>query len=230
MLFSENTQVVEILFIFPIIIKVPPLHEAAARYVKLFEHTMHMRTLIIILFLSLISCNEKRSNSSLEDNDNSVYKINYVESFEPENIESETQDTIIKKGNFKVSITHTYLETFEVVKSQYRDFVDVKKLKYQTINRTLKIRNEEIQLKISQNSKPILDTIFHKEQFKDYLSKSDLKKSIRIIYYFEELLNGKLAFRAIFDNGSLKLHQKVYLIHYYDIQTKTFEIKQQMNL
>ncbi len=190
---------------------------------------MQNKALCIILLVSLISCYENKSKSSIEDDDNSIYKVNYIESFEPENIESETEDTIIKKGNFQVSITHTYLKTFEVVKFQYRDFVDVKKLKYQTINRTIKIRDQEIQLKIRQNSKLILDTIFRKEQFKDYLAKSDMKKAIRINYYFDELSDGKLVFSTRLDNGSLKLHEDVLLRHFYDIKTKTFTIKQLKN-
>lgn len=175
----------------------------------------------IILFLGLISCSDKSSKLKSDD---SINRIKAIERFVPENLEPETYDTIIKKGDYKISIQIIPLKTFLQKKYQYRDFVNRKKLDYRTIHEKVNYRNYEIHLVIGEKSKIIVDTVFHKENFKDCIDNSEMKNFILNYYVFQELSDGKLIFNAGFDNPfSIKLHDDALLEHSYDLKTRSFK-------
>jgi hypothetical protein len=169
----------------------------------------------IILLIILISCSDKNSKSTAEKENvhqTKINKIKTVERFFPENIEIETQDTIIKNGDFKISITNTSLKSFVI-----NEFLEM------NIKHIDKYRDNEIHLKIIQKSEVILDTLFRKELFKNQIDQSFIKTANFHNYWFEKSDNGKLIFMGTICKPETDICFDFN--HYYDIKTKSFEIK-----
>lgn len=170
---------------------------------------------LIILLISLISCSDRNKSTSEKENIHQTSNIKYktVESFFPENIEVETEDTIIKDENFKILITKISLKSFVT-----NEFLE------KNIKHIDKYRDNEIGLKITQGSRIIIDTIFGKEQFKTHIDKSFLKSANLYNYWFEKSENGKLLFFGTICKPETDICFDFN--HYYDIKTKLFETKE----
>ncbi|OXA79100.1 protein of unknown function [Flavobacterium aquidurense] len=168
----------------------------------------------LILLISLISCSDRNSKLTAEkENVDQTHsnKTKTAERFFPENIETETHDTILD-GNFKIAITKTSLKSFVI-----NAFLEM------NIKHIDKYRDNEIHLKITQKSEVILDTLFRKELFKNQIDQSFIKTANFHNYWFEKSENGKLIFMGTICKPETDICFDFN--HYYDIKTKSFEIK-----
>lgn len=184
-----------------------------------------LKNLIQIFFLTLvISCSEKRDDSTTTSGKTKIKVVEYVY---PESFDTEVEDTLIKDGNFEVSVAKIPLKTSIIEERMGKDIKkNEKKIEIINIKYIDKYRDFEIHLKVSQNSKIVLDTVFHKELFVEYLTKSEMKKSVLDFYSFHRLVDGKLIFGGVLSKPfSLRLHEDIFFYHYYDIKNKTLKTK-----
>lgn len=168
----------------------------------------------IIFLISLVSCSEKNSKSTTQEENGAQTSTDESKTIErcfPENTETETHDTIIKDGDFKISITKTSLKTFVI-----NEFLE------QKIKHIDKYRDNEIRLKITQNSKTVIDTVFRKELFQSHVDKSFMKIANLYNYWFEKSENGKFIFLGTISKPETDIGFDFN--HCYDIKTKSFEI------
>lgn len=170
---------------------------------------MQKAILQIILLISLISCSEKNNKSATKEENmlqNSINDSKTIERYFPKNIEIETRDTIIKDGNFKISITRTSLKT-AVIKTTFdqdNKYID-------------KYRDNKIHLTITQGTAVVIDTVFRKELFTN-LEESFIKVANLYNYRFIKSEHGKFVFLATIIKPETDIDFNFY--HYFDIKLK----------
>lgn len=166
-----------------------------------------------MLIMSLISCSDKTNKTEIEKENQkpNFDKSNIVERFFPENIKTEIRDSIIEYGNLKISVTKKSLKTFVV-----NEFSE------ENIKYIDKYRDNEIRLKITQESNVIIDTVFKKEDFKKYIDKPFMKIANFYDYWFEKTENGKFIFFGTISKPETDI--AFDFNHHYDIKTKRFEV------
>lgn len=136
-----------------------------------------------ILLLTIVSCFKKQEEkidvlkNSINSNENSTDR------FFPKEKTVEKFDTLIIDKNLEISITKSYLGSF--VTNEFED--EGKKL-------VDKYRDAEISLKIKQGNKIILDTLFRKENFNNYIDKNFQKIAVFQGYWLDEIDNEKIQF------------------------------------
>lgn len=115
-----------------------------------------------ILLLAILSCSKKQEEKIEVFNKPIITSENSTDRFFPKEKTVEKFDTLIVDKNIKISITKSYLDSF--VTNEFE--IEGKKKQVD------KYRDAEISLKIKQDNKILLDTLFRKENFNNYINKN----------------------------------------------------------
>ena len=114
-----------------------------------------------ILLLAILSCSKKQEEKIEVFNKPIITSENSTDRFFPKEKKVEKFDTLIVDKNIKISITKSYLDSF--VTNEFENEGKKQVDKY---------RDAEISLKIKQDNKTLLDTLFRKENFNNYINKN----------------------------------------------------------
>ncbi len=118
--------------------------------------------LIPILLIAILSCSKKQEEKIEVFNKPIISNENSTDRFFPKEKTVEKFDTLIVDKNLEISITKSYLDSF--VTNEFE--IEGKKKQVD------KYRDAEISLKIKQDNKILLDTLFRKENFNNYINKN----------------------------------------------------------
>ena len=114
-----------------------------------------------ILLLAILSCSKKQEEKIEVFNKPIITSENSTDRFFPKEKTVEKFDTLIVDKNIKISITKSYLDSF--VTNEFENEGKKQVDKY---------RDAGISLKIKQDNKILLDTLFRKENFNNYINKN----------------------------------------------------------
>ena len=118
--------------------------------------------LIPILLIAILSCSKKQEEKIEVFNKPIISNENSTDRFFPKEKTVEKFDTLIVDKNLEISIIKSYLDSF--VTNEFE--IEGKKKQVD------KYRDAEISLKIKQDNKILLDTLFRKENFNNYINKN----------------------------------------------------------
>ena len=135
--------------------------------------------LLPIIFLTILSCSKRKEvfNKPI------ITSENPTDRFFPKAKTVEKFDTLIVDKNLEISITKSYLDSF--VTNEFENEGKKQVEKY---------RDAEISLKIKQDNKILLDTLFRKENFNNYIDKNFQKIAVFHGYWLDGIDNEKIQF------------------------------------
>ena len=137
-----------------------------------------------ILLLAFLSCSKKQEEKIEVFNKPIISNENSTDRFFPKEKTVEKFDTLIIDKNLEISITKSYLDSFVT-----NDFeIEGKKKQVD------KYRDAEISLKIKQDNKILLDTLFRKENFNNYINKNFQNIAVFHGYWLDGIDNEKIQF------------------------------------
>ena len=140
--------------------------------------------LIPILLLAILSCSKKQEQKIEVFNKPIITSENSTDRFFPKEKTVEKFDTLIVDKNLEISITKSYLDSF--VTNEFE--IEGKKKQVD------KYRDAEISLKIKQDNKILLDTLFRKENFNNYINKNFQNIAVFHGYWLDGIDNEKIQF------------------------------------
>ena len=139
--------------------------------------------LIPILLIAILSCSKKQEEKIEVFNKPIISNENSTDRFFPKEKTVEKFDTLIIDKNLEISITKSYLDSFVT-----NDFeIEGKK-------QVDKYRDAEISLKIKQDNKILLDTLFRKENFNNYIDNNFQNIAVFHGYWLDEIDHEKIQF------------------------------------
>lgn len=144
---------------------------------------MKIFSLVPILFLFILSCSKKQEEKIEVFNKPIISNENSTDRFFPKEKTVEKFDTLIIDKNLEISITKSYLDSF--VTNEFE--IEGKK-------QVDKYRDAEISLKIKQDNKILLDTLFRKENFNNYIDKDFQNIAVFHGYWLDGIDNEKIQF------------------------------------
>lgn len=172
--------------------------------------------IVLLIFLSLLSCKKNTDKQDIESNSLNNESENYtiIERYFPETKQEERFDTLAQ--SIQVSIITKLLDTYAI--NEHENPED--KIKYID-----KYRDGQIELKITQDSEIIIDTIFVKESFLDYIDQSFLDIT-NLHYSFYEVKNDT----AIFYGSIIKPETDwdFSFKHNLSLKTKKFSVQEEI--
>ena len=135
--------------------------------------------LLPIIFLTILSCSKRKEvfNKPI------ITSENPTDRFFPKAKTVEKFDTLIVDKNLEISITKSYLDSF--VTNEFENEGKKQVEKY---------RDAEISLKIKQDNKILLDTLFRKENFNNYINKNFQNIAVFHGYWLDGIDNEKIQF------------------------------------
>lgn len=136
-----------------------------------------------ILLLAFLSCSKKQEEKIEVFNKPIISNENSTDRFFPKEKTVEEFDTLIIDKNLEISITKSYLDSF--VTNEFENEGKKKVEKY---------RDAEISLKIKQDNKILLDTLFKKENFNNYINKNFQSIAVFHGYWLDGIDNEKIQF------------------------------------
>lgn len=136
-----------------------------------------------ILLLAFLSCSKKQEEKIEVFIKPIISNENSTDRFFPKEKTVEKFDTLIINKNLEISITKSYLDSF--VTNEFENEGKKQVDKY---------RDAEISLKIKKDNKILLDTIFRKENFNNYINKNFQKTSVFHGYWLDGIDNEKIQF------------------------------------
>ena len=136
-----------------------------------------------ILLLAILSCSKKQEEKIEVFNKPIITSENSTDRFFPKEKTVEKFDTLIVDKNIEISITKSYLDSF--VTNEFENEGKKQVDKY---------RDAEISLKIKQDNKILLDTLFRKENFNNYIDNNFQKIAVFHGYWLNEIDNEKIQF------------------------------------
>ena len=142
---------------------------------------INMKTfkLLPIIFLTILSCSKRKEVFKKPI----ITSENPTDRFFPKEKTVEKFDTLIIDKNLEISITKSYLNSF--VTNEFE--IEGKK-------QVDKYRDAEISLKIKQDNKILLDTLFRKENFNNYIDKDFQNIAVFYGYRLDGIDNEKIQF------------------------------------
>lgn len=142
---------------------------------------INMKTfkLLPIIFLTILSCSKRKEVFKKPI----ITSENPTDRFFPKEKTVEKFDTLIIDKNLEISITKSYLDSF--VTNEFE--IEGKK-------QVDKYRDAEISLKIKQDNKILLDTLFRKENFNNYIDKDFQNIAVFHGYWLDGIDNEKIQF------------------------------------
>lgn len=135
--------------------------------------------LLPIIFLTILSCSKRKEVFKKPI----ITSENPTDRFFPKEKTVEKFDTLIIDKNLEISITKSYLDSF--VTNEFE--IEGKK-------QVDKYRDAEISLKIKQDNKILLDTLFRKENFNNYIDKDFQNIAVFHGYWLDGIDNEKIQF------------------------------------
>lgn len=135
--------------------------------------------LLPIIFLTILSCSKRKEVFKKPI----ITSENPTDRFFPKEKTVEKFDTLIVDKNLEISITKSYLDSF--VTNEFE--IEGKK-------QVEKYRDAEISLKIKQDNKILLDTLFRKENFNNYINKNFQNIAVFHGYWLDGIDNEKIQF------------------------------------
>lgn len=139
--------------------------------------------LIPILLLAILSCSKKQEQKIEVFNKPIITNENSTDRFFPKEKTVEKFDTLIVDKNLEISITKSYSDSF--VTNEFENEGKKQVDKY---------RDAEISLKIKQDNKILLDTLFRKENFNNYIDKNFQNIAVFHGYWLDGIDNEKIQF------------------------------------
>ena len=139
--------------------------------------------LIPILLLAILSCSKKQEQKIEVFNKPIITNENSTDRFFPKEKTVEKFDTLIVDKNLEISITKSYSDSF--VTNEFENEGKKQVDKY---------RDAEISLKIKQDNKILLDTLFRKENFNNYIDKNFQNIEVLHVYWLYGIENEKIQF------------------------------------
>lgn len=136
-----------------------------------------------ILLLTILSCSKKQEEKIVVFKKPIITSENPTNRFFPKEKTVEKFDTLIIDKNLEISITKSYLDSF--VTNEFENEGKKQVDKY---------RDAEISLLIKQGNKILLDTLFRKENFNNYIDKNFQNIAVFHGYWFDEIDNDKIQF------------------------------------
>ena len=136
-----------------------------------------------ILLLAILSCSKKQEEKIEVFNKPIISNENSTDRFFPKEKTVEKFDTLIVDKNIKISITKSYLDSF--VTNEFENEGKKQVDKY---------RDAGISLKIKQDNKILLDTLFRKENFNNYIDKDFQNIAVFYGYRLDGIDNEKIQF------------------------------------
>ena len=135
--------------------------------------------LLPIIFLTILSCSKRKEvfKKPIITNENSTDR------FFPKEKTVEKFDTLIIDKNLEISITKSYLDSF--VTNEFENEGKKQVEKY---------RDAEISLKIKQDNKILLDTLFRKENFNNHIDNNFQNIAVFHGYWLDGIDNEKIQF------------------------------------
>lgn len=135
------------------------------------------------LFLAILSCSKKQEQKIEVFNKTIISNENSTDILFPKEKTVEKFDTLIVDKNLEISITKSYLDSF--VTNEFENEGKKQVEKY---------RDAEISLKIKQDNKILLDTLFRKENFNNYINKNFQNIAVFHGYWLDGIDNEKIQF------------------------------------
>ena len=144
-----------------------------------------MKTTFILplLLIAILSCSKKQEEKIEVFNKPIISNENSTDRFFPKEKKVEKFDTLIIDKNLEISITKSYLDSF--VTNEFENEGKKQVDKY---------RDAEISLKIKQDNKILLDTLFRKENFNNYIEENFQKIAVFHDYWLDGIDNEKIQF------------------------------------
>ena len=139
--------------------------------------------LLPILLIAFLSCSKKQEEKIEVFNKTIISNENSTDRFFPKERTVEKFDTLIVDKNLEISITKSYLDSF--VNNEFENEGKKQVEKY---------RDAEISLKIKQDNKILLDTLFRKENFNNFIDENFQKIAIFHGYWLDGIDNEKIQF------------------------------------
>ena len=139
--------------------------------------------LIPILLLAILSCSKKQEQKIEVFNKPIISNENSTDRFFPKEKTVEKFDTLIVDKNLEISIAKSYLDSFVT-----------NELEIEGKKQVDKYRDAEISLKIKQDNKILLDTLFRKENFNNYIDKNFQNIAVFHGYWLDGIDNEKIQF------------------------------------
>lgn len=136
-----------------------------------------------ILLLFILSCSKKQEEKIKVYNKPIITSENSTDRFFPKEKTVGKFDTLIVDKNLEISITKSYLDSF--VTNEFENEGKKQVEKY---------RDAEISLKIKQDNKILLDTLFRKENFNNYINKNFQNIAVFHGYWLDGIDNEKIQF------------------------------------
>lgn len=172
--------------------------------------------LLPLLYLIFFSCSNNQEKKTEARSKPITSSENSTDRFFPKEKTAEKFDTLIIDKNLEISITKSYLDTF--VTNEFENEGKKQVDKY---------RDAEIALKIKQGNKILLDTLFRKENFNNYIDKDFQNIAVFHGYWFDEIDNEKIQFSGTISkpetDWAFDFHQNFY---FKDKSLKTEIIKE----
>ena len=180
-----------------------------------------MRTLIhltlVLLVAGLTSCTETTNQTDISSSSDSLnIDINVIERYFPAENTVNVKDTIIHTLGIQITITEKTLDSY--VANEYAN---------DDLKHVDRYRDVERQLKILKDSMVLVDTVFKKETFKGLLDKGFLELSNFHGYWINKVEADKIEFFGVIAKPETDWTFAFY--HYFDVKTKTFEIKEHVD-
>lgn len=144
---------------------------------------MKILSLVLILFLFILSCSKKQEQKIEVFNKPIISNENSTDRFFPKEKTVEKFDTLIIDKNLEINITKSYLDSFVT------NELDIEGKK-----QVDKYRDAEISLKIKKDNKILLDTLFRKENFNNYIDNNFQNIAVFHGYWLDGIDNEKIQF------------------------------------
>ena len=169
--------------------------------------------LIPILLLAILSCSKKQEQKIEVFNKPIISNENSTDRFFPKEKTVEKFDTLIVDKNLEISITKSYSDSFVT-----NEFENERKKQVD------KYRDAEISLKIKQDNKILLDTLFKKENFNNYNDKNFQKNAVFHGYWLDEIDNEKVQFSGTISKQETDWAFDFHHNFYFKVKTLKTEI------
>jgi acyl carrier protein len=175
------------------------------------------RLTLILLVTGLVSCTKTTNQTDIPSSPNSsTIDTIVVERYFPTEKAVNVRDTIIQTLGIQITITEKTLDTF--VTEEYTN---------DSIKHIDKYRDIERQLKILKDNQVLVDTLFKKETFKEFLDKDFLEVSNFHGYWINNVEADRIEFFGVISKPETDWTFAFH--HFFNVKTKEFKIKEEVD-
>ena len=174
---------------------------------------MKEQLLILIIISVFASCNQTKKENKAIDKPSTVIENNVIERHFPNEKETLEFDTIISSKDLQILITSNYLDSYVT-----NEFIS-EGVKY--IDR---YRDSKKRLIIKKSNELLIDTIFEKDNFSNFVELDFLKVASFNKYSFDGIENETIELFGVISKPETDWAFVFY--HYYDLKTNTIRIEE----